>query len=326
MTQINSEKDQRLATFRTLATNVRSSQEHLHPPPAKPLPTEPIRRVDLTPHGYCHKPLNKVPRFLGGQECLIRKVPQAIVAPFRRNPPESTPVNQVVPIHRASISHSAPTTIVTTSFNTISTITSSTTSTASPTSTTTTATTPSPSITPSNKQQNTDMLQPRDDNLISTTPPTILETQLQVETRNRQKDQKAIEKTSGNKDGRATSKDSNGSVQNNANISPPKTRAKLDQQAKIESLEKTAKIKKCQVAVERLRQEISRSALLTLTNGQKSNTDDDKRRSTLVENCLTEIADKRAGQRGEKVEDPDANKNIVKPDKNTKDNRCSPKK
>ena len=324
--QMNVEKDPRISSFRTLSSGTRTTQEHLHLPPSKPLPTEPIRRVDLGPLGYCNKPLNKVPRFLGGQECLIRKVPQAIVAPFRRNPPESSPVNQVVPIHRASISHSVPTTIVTTSLNTISTITSSTTSTASPTSTTTTTTTPSPSNTLTNKQQAPDMPQPRNDNLISMTPPTILETQVQVETRNRQKDQKAIEKTSGNKDVRAASKDSSSNIQNNSSISPPKTRAKLDQQAKIESLEKTAKIKKCQVAVERLRQEISRSALLTLTNGQKSNTDDDKRRSTLVENCLTEIADREEGQRGEKVQDPDANKKIVKADKNTKDNRCSTKK
>merc|ERR1712025_446241 len=52
----------------------------------------------------------------------------------------------------------------------------------------------------------------------------------------------------------------------------------------------------------------------------------DKRRSTLVENCLTAIADSREEQSQENILDPDANLNIVKPDKNTKDNRCSPKK
>lgn len=66
---------------------------------SKPLPTEPIRRVDL---GFSHKPLDKSMRFHRGQECYIKKVPQAIVAPFRRNPPE-TPANTVTPIHRASI-------------------------------------------------------------------------------------------------------------------------------------------------------------------------------------------------------------------------------
>ena len=71
------------------------------PPSTKPLPTEPIRRVDLA-QGFHHKPLDKGGRPLSGQECLIRKVPQAIVAPFRRNPPEPSQV-PVVPIHRASI-------------------------------------------------------------------------------------------------------------------------------------------------------------------------------------------------------------------------------
>ena len=86
-----------------------STEPHHHSIPSKPLPTEPIRRVDLGPLGsFCTKP-----GFLGNQECLIRKVPQAIVAPFRRNPPssESSPSsssNPVVPIHRASISHSVP--------------------------------------------------------------------------------------------------------------------------------------------------------------------------------------------------------------------------
>jgi len=328
--RINIEKDPRIASFRTLASGVRSTQDHLHLPPSKPLPTEPIRRVDLGPLGYCHKPLNKVPRFLGGQECLIRKVPQAIVAPFRRNPPESTPVNQVVPIHRASISLSAPTPIVTTSLNTISTITSSiATSTSSPIPTTTTITTPS--ITARNKQSS-DIPEPNNENSSYTTSLSTLENQAQVETRIRQKEQKTPEKTSENREVNATEKDTAGnrssssSIPSNKNISPPKTRAKLDQQAKIESLEKKAKIKKCQVAVERLRQEISRSALLTLTNGQKSNTDDDKRRSTSVENCLTKITDSNKGQGKPSVDKSDSTLNIVKPDKNTKENKCSPKR
>ena len=74
---------------------------------SKPLPTEPIRRVDL---GFSHKPLDKSMRFHRGQECYIKKVPQAIVAPFRRHPPEacgssnsSSNSNTVTPIHRASI-------------------------------------------------------------------------------------------------------------------------------------------------------------------------------------------------------------------------------
>jgi histone-lysine N-methyltransferase ASH1L len=318
--QINVEKDPIIASFRSLSSGGKSTQDHLHLPPSKPLPTEPIRRVDLGPLSYCNKPLNKVPRFLGGQEFLIRKVPQAIVAPFRRNPPETTPVNQVVPIHRASISLSAPTPIVTTSLNTISSLTSSTTtSTSSPTSVTSTI--PTTSITSTNKQSPNNMPEHNNENSRSIIPSAL-------ETRNRQKEQKTLEKTSGNKDGKASAKittmgqSSSSSIDNDPNISPPKTRAKLDQQAKIESLEKKAKIKKCQVAVERLRQEISRSALLTLTNGQKSNADDDKRRSTLVENCLTEIADSREGN----VKDSNTNKNIVNPDKNTKDNKCSTKK
>ena len=72
-------------------------EPHIHHQPSKPLPTEPIRRVDLGPLGsFCNKA-----GFLGSQECLIRKVPQAIVAPFRRAPPASS--SSVVPIHRASI-------------------------------------------------------------------------------------------------------------------------------------------------------------------------------------------------------------------------------
>lgn len=75
---------------------------------SKPLPTEPIRRVDL---GFSHKPLDKSLRFHRGQECYIKKVPQAIVAPFRRNPPESSTASNssgaVTPIHRASIVSSA---------------------------------------------------------------------------------------------------------------------------------------------------------------------------------------------------------------------------
>ena len=70
---------------------------------SKPLPTEPIRRVDL---GFSHKPLDKTMRFHRGHECYIKKVPQAIVAPFRRNPPEkaiSVTTPSVTPIHRASI-------------------------------------------------------------------------------------------------------------------------------------------------------------------------------------------------------------------------------
>ena len=67
---------------------------------SKPLPTEPIRRVDL---GFSHKPLDKSLRFHRGQECYIKKVPQAIVAPFRRTPPELVTTTAVTPIHRASI-------------------------------------------------------------------------------------------------------------------------------------------------------------------------------------------------------------------------------
>ena len=76
-------------------------ESHCHPLPSKPLPTEPIRRVDLGPLGsFGHKT-----GFLGSQECLIRKVPQAIVAPFRRAPPAtaSSTSAPVIPIHRASI-------------------------------------------------------------------------------------------------------------------------------------------------------------------------------------------------------------------------------
>ena len=78
------------------------SQSHPQPQPSKPLPTEPIRRVDLGPlGGYCNKP------GFGSQEMVMKKVPQAIVAPFRRHPPEAAPAvsqAQVVPIHRASFS------------------------------------------------------------------------------------------------------------------------------------------------------------------------------------------------------------------------------
>ena len=101
------------------STSNSTTESHHHLIPSKPLPTEPIRRVDLGPLGsFCTKP-----GFLGSQECLIRKVPQAIVAPFRRNPPESstTPsVSQVVPIHRASISHSGTSLSTSTSTTTTS--------------------------------------------------------------------------------------------------------------------------------------------------------------------------------------------------------------
>ena len=87
-----------VATFRGQAPVLPESL--CHPMPSKPLPTEPIRRVDLGPLGsFGHKT-----GFLGSQECLIRKVPQAIVAPFRRAPPaSSSSATPVIPIHRASI-------------------------------------------------------------------------------------------------------------------------------------------------------------------------------------------------------------------------------
>jgi hypothetical protein len=70
---------------------------------SKPLPTEPIRRVDL---GFGRNPLDKALRFHRGTECYIKKIPQAVVAPFRRHLPEQTaaaPLLPVTPIHRASI-------------------------------------------------------------------------------------------------------------------------------------------------------------------------------------------------------------------------------
>ncbi len=70
---------------------------------SKPLPTEPIRRVDL---GFGRNPLDKALRFHRGTECYIKKIPQAVVAPFRRHLPEpaaAAPLLPVTPIHRASI-------------------------------------------------------------------------------------------------------------------------------------------------------------------------------------------------------------------------------
>jgi hypothetical protein len=70
---------------------------------SKPLPTEPIRRVDL---GFGRNPLDKALRFHRGTECYIKKIPQAVVAPFRRHLPEpaaAAPPLPVTPIHRASI-------------------------------------------------------------------------------------------------------------------------------------------------------------------------------------------------------------------------------
>ena len=111
----------------TCRAQEQQQQQHHHSHLSKPLPTEPIRRVDLggRPHSsFCTKP-----GFLGSQECLIRKVPQAIVAPFRRNPPEQSSsstsssaaaaVAPVVPIHRASIAHSSETSSQSSSVNTL---------------------------------------------------------------------------------------------------------------------------------------------------------------------------------------------------------------
>ena len=70
---------------------------------SKPLPTEPIRRVDLA---FSRNPLDKALRFHRGTECYIKKIPQAVVAPFRRHPPDlpaTIPPPSVTPIHRAAI-------------------------------------------------------------------------------------------------------------------------------------------------------------------------------------------------------------------------------
>ena len=90
------------ANTESFGTNQPSKIAELTLQMSKPLPTEPIRRVDL---GFSHKPLDKSLRFHRGQECYIKKVPQAIVAPFRRNPPDNATslAPSFTPIHRASI-------------------------------------------------------------------------------------------------------------------------------------------------------------------------------------------------------------------------------
>ena len=193
-----------------------SSESHHHSIPSKPLPTEPIRRVDLGPLGsFCTKP-----GFLGNQECLIRKVPQAIVAPFRRNPPSSeanpsSSSSQVVPIHRASISHSVPDTSL-----------SSDTSTTFSTTTSTSLQTPA--------------------NLEDTTPPSSLSTE--------ELQRKNTEKVA-NETGSAEVEDEEDSFpprsvsQNSSPSHHPKAKTVTDQK----HFDQT-KIRKCQVAVERLRQ------------------------------------------------------------------------
>ena len=224
-------------------------QQVHHSHPSKPLPTEPIRRVDLggRPLGSSFKP-----GFLSNQECVIRKVPQAIVAPFRRNPPESTstPASQVVPIHRASISHS--------------------TETSSLPSTSTTTTTTSSIAAPSEPVP----------------APAVVE---QTEDKDQEVEQKLDE--------------------------PP--------QLEVRDLQH-ANIRKCQVAVERLKSvavdsEVSKKPL---SNDSKV---DHPTRSTLSQHKSIQSTTHNENREKSGEKSSDSTLNIVSKDKSTKENKCSSK-
>merc|ERR1719210_1314702 len=204
----------------------------------KPLPTEPIRRVDLV-QGYCHKPLDKSGRPLSGQECLIRKVPQAIVAPFRRNPPEQPAPVPVVPIHRASIaSHPSSTS---TAAEALLSATTSLTASLPPISAPVQPANPTSPVPAASVQ----------------TPPKESPASPAVSCKDRAEESKAKEKEEEKEDLAVSLPEL------------PKTRSKLELEAKLENRKKEARIKRCKVAVERLDEKISRRALLGVSSLEK---------------------------------------------------------
>ena len=253
------------------------------PPSTKPLPTEPIRRVDLV-HGFSHKPLDKTGRPLSGQECQIRKVPQAIVAPFRRNPPEQPQV-AVVPIHRASIA--AHTTAATSMATThVSPVTSLETATVSPPATLEAARVPpatnfgTPTVFPATSLGTENIL--TTNTLATVTVP--LDTSLEIQSvpaislvpvipeepppgrdpppSSHQEQDKVVPISSASSPEEKQREEPNVEKPNPILTKLPKTRSKVEQEAKLESTKKEARIKKCKVAVERLDENISRRALL----------------------------------------------------------------
>ena len=204
----------------------------------KPLPTEPIRRVDLV-QGYCHKPLDKSGRPLSGQECLIRKVPQAIVAPFRRNPPEQPAPVPVVPIHRASIaSHTSSTS---TAAEALLSATTSLTASLPPI---------SAPVQPANPTSPVPAAPVQTSSKESPSSPA-------VSCKDRAEESKAKEKDEEKEDLAVSLPEL------------PKTRSKLELEAKLENRKKEARIKRCKVAVERLDEKISRRALLGVSSLEK---------------------------------------------------------
>ena len=210
----------------------------------KPLPTEPIRRVDLV-QGYCHKPLDKSGRPLSGQECLIRKVPQAIVAPFRRNPPEP-PMAPVVPIHRASIAAHTTSTAAEALLNATTSLTAS-----------------LPPIAPASAPPDppapaTPMPAP------AQSPPKESPASPASSCKKRGEEPMAKEKEK-----EKEREDSAATIPGSSPPEHPKTRSKLELEAKLENTKKEAKIKRCKVAVERLDENISRRALLGVSSLEK---------------------------------------------------------
>ena len=203
----------------------------------KPLPTEPIRRVDLV-QGYCHKPLDKSGRPLSGQECLIRKVPQAIVAPFRRNPPEP-PMAPVVPIHRASIAAHTTSTAAEALINATTSLTDSLPPIAPASVPLPPPTLPLPAPAPSPPKES------------PASPVSSLKKRAE-EAKTKDKDKEKEETAS--------------TIAGSSSLDHPKTRSKLELEAKLENTKKEAKIKRCKVAVERLNENISRRALLGVSS------------------------------------------------------------
>ena len=253
------------------------------PPSTKPLPTEPIRRVDLV-HGFSHKPLDKAGRPLSGQECQIRKVPQAIVAPFRRNPPEQLQI-AVVPIHRASIAaHTTAATSLATP--TVSSATSLVTATVSPPETLEAATVTlatnlgTATVSPATSLGTVNILTaislgtvtvPPDTSLGITTVPAVSLAPVITEEpppcpapalSSLQEQDKVVPISSVSSPEGKQREEPNIEKPHHILTKLPKTRSKVEQEAKLESTKKEARIKKCKVAVERLDENISRRALL----------------------------------------------------------------
>ena len=249
------------SSYRGTVDHHHHSQPHPQPQPSKPLPTEPIRRVDLGPlGGYCNKP------GFGSQECVIKKVPQAIVAPFRRHPPETTPAvsqAQVVPIHRASISHSDIG-----SRGSLATVTTANT-------TTTSSTTSTSSTNYSSSQSSAGA---GETGGVKQSVPTAQEISSNLSAEELQRKHQEIDSNKSSKGKQEIMKDGR--------------------------QEETAKIRKCQVAVERLRQDVQPDTL-------------PRRKGSNIKES--------SGLRLENSVKSDSTLNIVSRDKTTKENKCSPR-